>query len=148
MILADQPASLARSAALHVAYAQEREACAEASVVAGGSSAQVNAASEGACVVTSGPHVEGDMAADGLLDTFLAAQFEAGKGEGQSQDPVEGSLRWGSGLVVHWGVLGRTGDHHWGVGAEEGPSHLGGWRWELEASTVLLVVEAQAVMSS
>lgn len=148
MTSVDQPASLAWPAALQVAYARERGACVEASAGAGGSSAQVNAASEGACVVTSGPFVEGDTAADGLLDTFLAAQVEAGKGEGQSQDPAEGSLTWGSGLVVHWGVLGRTGAHHWGVRAEEGPSHLGGWRWELEASTVLPVVEIQAVMSS
>ncbi len=135
MILAEQCASRAGPGthAQWVAYARVKGACAEASGVAGGSSVQVNAAPEGACVVTFGP-LEEVGAADGLLDTFRAAQVEAGKEEGRSQDPVEGSLRWGSGLVVHWGVLGRTGAPHWGGKAEEGPCHLGGWRWELRES--------------
>lgn len=121
--------------AVQVAYAREKGACAEASGVVGGSSVLVNAALEGSYVVTFGPFVKvEDTAADGLLDTFRTAQVEAGREEGRSQDPVEGSLRWRSGLVVHWGVLGRTGVHHWRVKAEEGPSHLGGWRWELRES--------------
>lgn len=138
MILVEHCASLVGpgAGALQVSYARENGACAEASGVVGGSSVQVNVASEGACVVTFGPFVEvGDpAAADGLLDTFLTAQVEAGREEGRSQDPVVGSLRWGSGLVVHWGALGRTGAHHWRVKAEELPSHLGGWRWELRES--------------
>lgn len=84
-------------------------------------------------MVTFDPVEEmGDMAADGFLDTFLTAQVEAGREEGQNQDPVEGSLR--SGLVVHLGLRGRTGAHHLKVKAEEGTSHLGGWRWELRES--------------
>ena len=133
----EQSASLVvpGTAALQVAYVQEMGACAEASGGAGGSSAQVNAAPEEACVVTFGPAGEvGDTAADGLPDTSLTGQVEAGRGEGQSPDPVEDSLRQGSGLVVHWGVLGRTGGHHWEVKAEVGPSPLGGWRWELKKS--------------
>lgn len=127
MILAGQAASLVGPGvgALHVAYAQEKGACAEASGVAGGSSAQVNEAPEGACVVTFGPFDEAE-AADGLLDTFPIGRVEAGREEGQSQDPVEGSLRWGSGLVVQWGALGRTGAYHWGVKAEVGPPPLEG----------------------
>lgn len=81
-------------------------------------------------MVTFGPLEEvGDTAADGtdgLQGTYLSAQTEAGREDGRSQDPVEGSLRWASGLVVHWGVLGRTGARHWGIKAEVGPSHLGG----------------------
>lgn len=131
-----------RAAALNAAYAQEKEACVEASGVAGGSSVQVNAAPVGAYVVTFGPLEEvGDTSADELLGTCQAARVEAGREAGQSRDPAEGSLRLGSGLVVHWGVLGRTG-------AYLGPSLLGGWRWELEASAVLLVVEALVVMNS
>lgn len=135
--MAEQYASLVGSGAvvLRVAYAPERGACAEASGVEGGSCAWVNAASVGACVVTFGLlEEEGDKAEFGLLDTCPTGRAEAGREEGQSQDPVEGSLRWGSGLVVHWGVLGRTGAHHQGVKAEVGPSLLGGWRWELKES--------------
>lgn len=128
MILADQCASLVEpgASALQDACAQEMGACAEASGVVGGSSVQVNVASEGACVVTFGP-----CAADGLLDAFLGAQVEAGREEVRSQDPVEDSLGLGFGLVVQWGALGRTGAHRPRVKVEEGPSHLGGWRWEL-----------------
>lgn len=135
--MAEQYASLVGSGAvvLRVAYAPERGACAEASGVEGGSCAWVNAASVGACVVTFGLlEEEGDKAEFGLLDTCPTGRAEAGREEGQSQDPAEGSLRWGSGLVVHWGVLGRTGVHHRGVKAEVGPSLLGGWRWELKES--------------
>ena len=129
--------------ALRAACAREKEACAEASGVVGDSSdssVQVNGApegasvgaSEGACVVTFGPLEElAGLAADGHRDTFLFAQVEAGMEGGRSQDPVEGSLRQGTDLVVQWGVLGRIGAHHWRVKAEEGPWHLGGWRGEL-----------------
>lgn len=139
MALVEPSASLVghRAAALKAAYAQEKEACVEACVeasgVADGSSVQVNAAPEGAYVVTFGPLEQvGDTAADELLGTCLTAHVEAGREAGQSQDPAEGSLRWGSGLVVHWQVLGRTGAYHWRVRAEVGPSHLGGWKWELK----------------
>lgn len=113
--------------------------------MAGDSSVQVNAAPEGACVVTFGPlgEAEDTAAADWLLDTFLTARVEAGTEEGRSQDPAEGSLRGGSGLVVHLGVLGRTGAHRWRVEADDGPCHLGGWRWELRGSRIdLLYFEA------
>lgn len=60
----------------------------------------MNGESEGACVVTFGSLDEGDIAADGLLDTYLTAQVEVGKWEGQSQDPVGDSLGRQSGLVV------------------------------------------------
>ena len=104
-------------------------ACAE---VVEGSSAQVNVASvREACVVTFGRLEEGKAAGE-LLDTSPTAQVEAGRGEGQSQDPVEGKQKRGPGLAVHQGALGRTGAHHWGVRAEVGSSHLGGWRWELK----------------
>lgn len=121
--------------ALHVAYAPGRGACAEASGVEGGSCAWANVASVGACVVTFGLlEEERGKAESGPPDTCLAGRVEAGKEGGQSQDPVEGSLRWGSGLVVRWGELGRTGAHHRGVKAEVGPSLLEGWRWELKES--------------
>lgn len=93
-------------AALRVACAQERAACAEAFGVLGGSSARVNVAPEEGCVGTFEEVC--DQAADGLLGTSLSAQVEAGKGEGQNQGPVEGSMGQGGGLAVQWGVLGRT----------------------------------------
>jgi len=84
-----------------VAYGQERVACAVASEMVGGSSARVNVApAKETCVVTSGPLVEEGKAAGGLLDTPLAGQVEAGRGERQSPDPVEGNLGLGPGLVV------------------------------------------------
>ena len=95
MVLPEQCASLvgAGMGARHAAYAQGKGACAEASGAVGGSSAQVNVALEGACVVTFGPLEEvGETAADGLLDTSLSAQVEAGREGGQSLDPVEDSL--------------------------------------------------------
>lgn len=99
-------------AGLQTAYAQEKGVCVEASGVAGGSSAQVNAAPEEAYVVAFGLFERvGDIAADLLQDTSLSFQAEAGREEGQIRDPVEGSPRQGSGLVVHWEVLGRTGAH-------------------------------------
>lgn len=108
------------------ACGQGKGACAGASGVWGDSSVQVDAAPEGACVETFGPLEDVEGTAAEILDTFLTVQVEAERVEGQSQDPVEGSLRWGSGLAVHWGVLGRTGERHWK--AEEGPCRLGGWR--------------------
>lgn len=105
-ILVESCASLVGpgTGALCAAYAREKEACAEASGVVGDSSessVQVNGASEGACVATFDPLEEvAGMAADGLLGTFLFAQVEAGMEEGRSQDPVEGSLRQGTDLVV------------------------------------------------
>lgn len=108
------------------AHDQEKGACAGTSGVWGDSSVQVDVASEGACVETLGPLEDVGGTAAEILDTFLAVQVEAEIGEGRSQDPVEGSLRWGSGLPVQLGVQGRTGERHWK--AEEGPCHLGGWR--------------------
>ncbi len=130
MILVDPCASLVgpEAAALHVACAQEMEGCGEASGEAGGSSAQVNVAPEGACVGTSGPFAQ---AGDRAADAALVAHVEVGREEERMQDPVEGSLCVGSDLVVHWGVLGRTGAHHWRVKAEEGPSLPGGLSWVL-----------------
>lgn len=114
MVLFEQSASLVGlgTAGLQVAYAQEKGACVEASGVVGGSSAPVNVAPEEAYVVTFGLFESvGDTAADLLQDTSLSSRAEAGREEGQIQDPVEGSLRQGSGLVVYWEVLGRTGGH-------------------------------------
>lgn len=118
------------AAALCVACAQEKGACAGACAGACGawadSSAQVNAAPEGACVVTFGPAGEAGGRAAEVLDTFPSVRVEAERVEVRSQGPAEGSLTWGSGLVVHWGVLGRTGAHHWQFEGE--PCHLGGWK--------------------
>lgn len=86
----------------------------------------MNAAPEGACVVTFGPADEAGGRAAVVLDRFLSARVEAEKAEVRSRGPAEGSLTWGSGLVVHWGVPGRTGAHHWEL--EGGPCHLGGWK--------------------
>lgn len=87
----------------------------------------MNAASEGAYVVTFGPFEKvGDTAVDEVLDTFQVGRVEAGREAGRSWDLVEGSLTWGSVLVVQRGALGRTGAYHCGVRAEVGPSHLGG----------------------
>lgn len=130
MILVEQGASLVGrgTCALHMACAREKGACAGASGVVGSSTVQVNVAPEGAAFVVTFDPLEkvGDTAADGLLGTSLSAQVDVGREEGRSQDSEEGSLRWASGLVVHWGVLGRTGAHHWSLKAEKGPSHLGG----------------------
>lgn len=114
MVFVEQSASLVGpgTAGLQVAHAQEKGACVEAYVVAGGSSAQVNVAPEGAYVATFDLFEKvGHTAADLLLDTCLSSLVEAGRVEGQIQDPVEGSLRQGTGLVLHWEVLGRTGAH-------------------------------------
>lgn len=94
MVLVEELASLGGPgmAGLQVACGQEKGAC----KVAG---AQVNVAPEEASVVTFGPFEKmGDTAADLLRHTCLSSQVEAGREEGRSQDPVEGSLR--SGLVV------------------------------------------------
>lgn len=114
MVLFEKSASLIGlgMVGLQAAYAQEKGACVEASGVAGGSSAQVNAAPEEAYAVTFGLFEKvGDSAADVLQDTSLRSQAEDGREEGQIQAPVEGSLRQESGLVVHLEVLGRTGAH-------------------------------------
>lgn len=135
MILVEPSASLVGygATALQVACAPEKEACRQASGVVGGSFVQVNVAPEVVYVVTFGPFEEvGGLTASDLPDTFLTAQGEAGREgaktgreEGQSQDPVEGILSGVSGLVVHWGVLGRIGAYHCRGRAEVGPSHLG-----------------------
>lgn len=121
------------TSALQGACAREKGACAGAcdgaSGVAGGSSVLVNAAPEGgACVAAFGPLEEaGDTAAaDGLPGTSRSAPVVVGREEGQIQDSVEDSLRRPSGLVDHWGVLGRNGGLRWRVKAEEVPSRLGG----------------------
>lgn len=100
-------------------YAQEKGVCAGGFGVGGGLSGRVNAAPEWPCVV----------AFDMFEEVEGSVQVEGGRGEGQSPDPVVGSLRWESVLVVHWGVLGSTGAHHWKV--EKEPCCPGGWRWEL-----------------
>ena len=95
MVLPEHSASLsgAGMGARQAALVQGKGACAEASGAVGGSSAQVNVALEGARVMTFGPLEEvGETAADGLLDTSLSAQVEAGREGGQSRDPAEGSL--------------------------------------------------------
>lgn len=93
------------AAALCVACAQEKGACAGACAGACGawadSSAQVNAAPGGACVVTFGPADEAGGRAAEVLDMFLSVQVEAERVEARSQGPAEGSLTWGSGPVVH-----------------------------------------------
>lgn len=64
------------------------------------------------------------LAVEWCLDTCQAAPVEAETVEVQSQCLVEGSLQRVSGLVVHWGVLGKTGAHYSEIRAEVGPYRL------------------------
>lgn len=88
------------------------------------SSARGNAAPEGACVATSGPAVEVGVLAAEAPDTLLTAPVGAERAEVRSPDPEGGSQVWGSGPVVHWATLGKTGVPR--EESEEGPCHLGG----------------------